>query len=72
MFTVLQTLILWNINPRNWVTQYLTACAKNGGKAPSNLAAFLPWEMTPEQLATLRLPVPVIEVNHNPLIEDSG
>jgi transposase len=45
MFSIFQTLGLWNINCNHWLRAYLTACAKNHGKAPEDLSAFLPWEM---------------------------
>ncbi|MFH2060052.1 MAG: transposase [Pseudomonadota bacterium] len=45
MFSIFQTLGLWNINCNHWLRSYLTACAKNHGKAPEDLSAFLPWEM---------------------------
>ncbi len=32
MFSLFQTLTLWNINPRLWLTAYLEACATAGGK----------------------------------------
>ena len=35
LFTVLQTVLLWGLNPRHW----LTACADNGGRAPADLSA---------------------------------
>ena len=30
LFTVLQTALLWGLNPRHWLNVYLTACADNG------------------------------------------
>jgi transposase len=49
LFSVLQTLCLWNINPRCWLTAYLQACADAGGQAPAVLDEFLPWRMTEKQ-----------------------
>jgi transposase len=46
MFTIFQTLLLWNLNPRTWLNAYLQACADNDNQPPSNLAEFLPWEMS--------------------------
>jgi transposase len=43
LFSILQTLVLWGINPRQWLTEYLAACAENGGKAPERLDGYLPW-----------------------------
>ncbi len=49
MFSIFQTLLLWNINPKLWLTAYLDACAKNHGSAPQDLSTFLPWEMSGPQ-----------------------
>src|SRR4051794_41308856 len=47
MFSVLETLRLWGLNPRQWLTSYLTACAENGGGAPPEAepSRRLPWAM---------------------------
>jgi transposase len=49
MFSLFQTLHLWNINPRAWLTAYLQACAELGGKAPAEVTCWLPWKLTTEQ-----------------------
>lgn len=49
MFSLFQTLTLWNINPRLWLTAYLEACARAGGQAPPDLDSFLPWNLTTER-----------------------
>jgi transposase len=49
LFGVLQTLCLWDLNPRLWLTAYLESCAANGGETPADLTRFLPWQMTAEQ-----------------------
>lgn len=49
LFSLFQTLALWKINPRLWLTAYLQACAANGGHAPKQIEQFLPWKMTEEQ-----------------------
>ena len=46
MFSLLQTLCLWGLNPRSWLTAYLTACAASGGQAPAEVERFLPWYMS--------------------------
>jgi len=46
MFSIVQTLVLHNINPHLWLMSYLEACANNGGKAPEDITSFLPWNMT--------------------------
>lgn len=58
MFSVLQTVLLWDLNPHHWLTAFLQACADHGGKTPTDLNAFLPWQMTPERRAELARPVP--------------
>jgi transposase len=58
LFSILQTLVLWGINPRHWLTLYLHACAENGGKAPRNIEPFLPWLMDEQQRAALTRPYP--------------
>ncbi len=55
MFSILQTLRLWKLNPRLWLTAYLQCCADRGGKAPEDLSSFLPWKMSDEQLAAFQL-----------------
>jgi len=49
LFSVFQTLCLWNINPRVWLNAYLQECAARGGQVPAGLDAFLPWQMSPEK-----------------------
>jgi transposase len=49
LFSLFQTLALWNLNPRLWLTAYLEACAAAGGRAPANATAYLPWNLTAEQ-----------------------
>ncbi|HEY1378020.1 MAG TPA: IS66 family transposase [Gemmataceae bacterium] len=49
LFSVLQTLCLWQLNPRAWLTAYLTACAETGGTAPADVERFLPWNLSAEQ-----------------------
>jgi transposase len=46
LFSLLQTLCLWNVNPRSWLTAYLTACAEAGGEVPENVERFLPWNLS--------------------------
>jgi len=57
MFSVLQTVLLWDLNPHHWLTAFLQACADHGGKSPTDLRAFLPWKMTPERRAELARPM---------------
>jgi transposase len=48
LFSVLQTLCLWELNPRAWLTAYLTACAAAGGVPPEDVQRFLPWQLSEE------------------------
>jgi transposase len=72
LFTVLQTVLLWDVNPRHWLSAYLTACADNGGQAPPDLAEFLPWEMSEARRQALGLPAPLPDMGDTPLFEDTG
>jgi transposase len=49
LFSLLQTLALWNINPRVWLTEYLQACALAGGRAPPEVGPFMPWNLAEEK-----------------------
>jgi len=53
MFSIFQTLLLWNINPRIWLSRYLYACAENGRKPPADISEFLPWKMTEKQKSVM-------------------
>ena len=59
MFSVVQTVLLWGLNPHHWLLAFLQACAEHGGQSPADLSSFLPWQMTPERRAELAQPVPV-------------
>ena len=54
LFSVFQTLLKWDVNPRQWAVEYLEACAENGGRAPEHSAAFLPWNMAEGDRARMR------------------
>jgi transposase len=56
MFTLLQTALLWDLNPKTWLTSYLTACAENGGKAPADAVRWLPHNLEDELRERLRAP----------------
>lgn len=58
MFSILQTLKLWGINPRHWLSRYLRACAENGGKAAGDIQSFIPWQMSHAQRDLLSRPEP--------------
>jgi len=56
LFSLFQTIQLWRMDVRRWLTAYLTACAKAGGQPPSDLHHYLPWNMTDEQRQEMSLP----------------
>lgn len=56
LFSILKTLALWGINPRHWLTNYLTDCAKNDGKVPIDMTPYIPWEMNEVQRNALSRP----------------
>ena len=56
MFSIFQTLCLWKINPRLWLTAYLESCASHGGHAPGDVTGFLPWNASSEQLLAWGVP----------------
>jgi transposase len=58
MFSLLQTIELWKLNPRHWLQAYLTACAELGGTAPADLTPFLPWSMSEDRRQQLAKPPP--------------
>ncbi len=58
MFSIFQSMGLWKINCKHWVRSYLTACARNNGKAPEDLSPFLPWAMYEDRRQRLLKPVP--------------
>jgi len=55
MFSIFQTLALWKINPRLWLTAYLEACAANEGNTPKDILSFLPWNMSEQKHKALSL-----------------
>ena len=46
LFTILQTLLVNNVNPKPWLRAYFQACAENGGRAPENVDDFLAWNLS--------------------------
>jgi transposase len=49
LFSLFQTLSLWDINPRAWLEAYLGACAEAGGQPPQRPERFLPWQLSEQQ-----------------------
>jgi transposase len=54
LFSLFATLQRWQLNPRAWLEWYLTACAESGGKAPAEVACYLPWNRSAEQRQRLQ------------------
>jgi transposase len=57
-FTVLQTLLMNDVNPKCFLLAYFEACAAHGGRPPGNLEEFLPWNLSPERKNAWRCPEP--------------
>jgi len=57
LFSILQTIILWGLNPRHWLQSFLTACADHGGQPPTDLTPFLPWTMDQARRNALQQPL---------------
>ena len=51
-FTIIQTLLIWNINPQIWLNQFFDSMAENWEK---DLNPWLPWNMSHDQLKKLAL-----------------
>ena len=56
MYSVLGTLSSNGIDPLRWLEAWLTACAENGGRAPGDLSAWLPWSMSTQRRRALMAP----------------
>lgn len=50
LFTIFTTIEQNGINARTWLSEYLSAVAKNGGRAPPECLDFLPWNSPPAHL----------------------
>ena len=55
MFSIVATLKFWGLNPRAWLTWYFEQCAAAGGQAPAEIEGFLPWNLSADQRAALRI-----------------
>ena len=53
LFSLFQTLPLWGLDVGRWLSAYLTACAKAGGKPPPDAEHYLPWNLSAEERAGL-------------------
>ncbi len=73
LFSLFQTLQVWGMDTGKWLTAYLSACAKAGGKPPPDPQMYLPWNMTPKDRQNLSVaklkppgPKPANASNANP------
>ena len=55
LFSLLATLTLAKLNARTWLTWFLSCCAENGGRVPSDITAFMPWAMSVEKRREMAL-----------------
>src|SRR3954469_14239944 len=55
LFSLFATLSLAQINIRAWLTWFLESCAQNGGRVPSDINPFLPWERSVEKRRELAI-----------------
>lgn len=58
LFSLFQTLLLWELNPHHWLHDYLNACANQGGQPPSDITPFIPWKMSEQRQQQLSKPLP--------------
>ena len=49
MYGIFETLRMNEIDIKKWLTAWLMACAKNGGRPPDDLTPWLPWSMDEER-----------------------
>jgi transposase len=58
LFSLFQTVQLWGMDTGKWLTAYLSACAKAGGKPPPDPHLYLPWNMTAQERENLSVTKP--------------
>lgn len=58
LFSVIQTVLLWGLNPHHWLHAFLQACADHGGQGPADLSSCVPGQMTAERREALARPMP--------------
>ena len=54
----LVALELWQVNPRLGLTWYLQSCAEAGSQVPNDIERLLPWNLSEDMRAKLRLGMP--------------
>lgn len=52
LFSIFETLKLWDINPVEWLSDYFRACALHGSNAPEDVTAHLPWNIKEQTAKT--------------------
>ena len=52
MFSIFETLAVWNINELEWLSDYFRACALAGGTAPHDISEHLPWNISEQRERT--------------------
>ena len=70
MFSIFETLALWNINELEWLSDYLRACAVCGGTIPDDISAHLPWNIREQSERTWEVLGPYVHrvgAGDNPL-----
>lgn len=55
LFSLFQTIQVWDMDVGKWLTAYLTDCAKAHGKSPPDPQSYLPWNMKPDERDRLRV-----------------
>jgi transposase len=55
LFSLIQTLQVWQMDAAKWLTAYLAACAQAKGKPPPEPVRFLPWNMTENERKQMSL-----------------
>ena len=56
LFSLFQTIQLWKMDVGQWLTEYLSACARAKGKPPPEPHLYLPWNMSSDQRQRLSMP----------------
>lgn len=64
LFSLFATLLRGGLNPRLWLAWYLESCARAGGKAPEDIQAFLPWNLSDEHRSELGAPTTQLPANN--------
>ena len=54
LFSLFATLSLWRLDARKWLTWYFEHCAMAGGKVPTDIQPFLPWNLDAGKRGELR------------------